>query len=444
MGARIRHVVTETLLWAAAAAGLMAIALVAAAYLFNISLIMFRTGSMEPTIPAGAVSVVQEVQASSVQVGDVLTVDRPGQLPVTHRVTSVELGASPEERVITMQGDANETEDPSPYIVTEAREVLWSVPGLANAVNQMGSPYVLGGVTLGASVLVGWAFWPNKIPPRAGSPAAPPPTRPRGGDLYARRRKRSHSAALLLLIAAGSAGTIVSTPDAAAATEREDQIVRETADSDYVVLRSAYVPEHRLNMAPGDIARWDIEVSMSPPETVSARTGLSMTGEFPLNVRISACDQQWTDGPTSFASPEDSCPGTSETLLDASSVESTGVVHWMDRTSSARDLWLRVDTELPLNLAVPANSSAIVRVHAEVAGDQVSASPGGDTSSGRRGDAESTSPHRDLMERGVEPPALAQTGGSFLWLLALALALITIGRVLHKYRGPSTRAGEGV
>lgn len=162
MGVRIRSILTETLMWLAAAIGVLCIIFVALAYFMNISLMLFRTGSMEPTIPAGSVAVVQEIAATEVKVGDVLTVDREGRLPVTHRVTSIEAGDDPEERTIRMQGDANDREDLDDYSITEGRQVLFSVPGLAQPINQLNNPWVLGGVTLAASVFVGWAFWPRE------------------------------------------------------------------------------------------------------------------------------------------------------------------------------------------------------------------------------------------------------------------------------------------
>lgn len=158
---RLRRITTEIVLWAAALLGLVSIVLVILAWTMNISLIMFRTGSMEPTIPAGSVAVVREVPAAEVSTGDIVTVDRPGELPVTHRVISVAEGDSSAERVITMQGDANTAPDPHPYTITEARTYLTHVPHVATAVNQLGNPWVLGSVTLAASILVGWAFWPR-------------------------------------------------------------------------------------------------------------------------------------------------------------------------------------------------------------------------------------------------------------------------------------------
>lgn len=149
------------LLWIAAVGGVICIVLVVLALTAQITLIMFRTGSMSPTIPAGSVSVVQRVPASAISVGDVVTVDRVDELPITHRVTSVEPGATPDERIITMRGDANAQEDPFPYTVTSVRIVLFSVPGIATVIVGMGNPYVLGVLTLAATTLVVWAFWPR-------------------------------------------------------------------------------------------------------------------------------------------------------------------------------------------------------------------------------------------------------------------------------------------
>lgn len=156
----------DLLLWCAAIGGVVCIILVILAYTSNITLIMFRTGSMSPTIPAGAVAVVQRVPASDIAIGDVVTVDRDQQLPVTHRVTSIAPGETDAARVITMRGDANADDDPYPYAVESVRRVLFSVPGVATVIVGMGSPYVLGGITLAASFLVGWAFWPRAPHPK--------------------------------------------------------------------------------------------------------------------------------------------------------------------------------------------------------------------------------------------------------------------------------------
>ncbi|MFD6897825.1 signal peptidase I [Rhodococcus sp. NPDC060086] len=141
--------------------GVVCVVLVIAAVLLNISLIMFKTGSMSPTIPAGSLAVVKEISADDIAIGDVVTVDRPGELPVTHRVIAVHpQGVG--EALIEMKGDANPGPDPGMYRVEQVRKVLWSVPDLAHAVVWLSNPYVLGSLTIGASALVLWAFWPRR------------------------------------------------------------------------------------------------------------------------------------------------------------------------------------------------------------------------------------------------------------------------------------------
>src|SRR5262245_9025325 len=122
----IQSMLGNALLTLAAVGGVVCIVLVILSVTFGITLLMFKTGSMSPTIPQGALAVVQRIPATEIVVGDVVTVDRPGGLPVTHRVTSVE-DAGGGMRVITMRGDANDAADPTPYTVAEVRRVLVSV-----------------------------------------------------------------------------------------------------------------------------------------------------------------------------------------------------------------------------------------------------------------------------------------------------------------------------
>lgn len=156
---RLASRVGNVLLWVASAGGVVCIALVLLSAVFHVSLIMFKTGSMSPTIPTGSLAVVREIPASDIRVGDVVTVDRPGALPVTHRVTSV--SGSGEARQITMRGDANPVEDPAPYDVTSVRLVVASVPQLASVVVWMSNPLVLGAIAIAAGLLVTWSFWPH-------------------------------------------------------------------------------------------------------------------------------------------------------------------------------------------------------------------------------------------------------------------------------------------
>ena len=157
----IGSVIGGTLLNLAATGGVVCIIAVIAAFAFNITLIMFKTGSMSPTIPAGSLAVVRQIPASEIRVGDVVTVDRAGKPPITHRVRAIS-PAGGDACTITTCGDANMTDDLQPYTVSHVRIVLLSVPGLAYAVVTLSHPLVLGGITLGAAALVFWAFWPRE------------------------------------------------------------------------------------------------------------------------------------------------------------------------------------------------------------------------------------------------------------------------------------------
>lgn len=142
--------------------GVVCIAATVAAFALNISLVMFKTGSMSPTIPAGSLAVVRQIPASDIRVGDVTTVSRgENLLPVTHRVVAVSHIAG-NTYSIEMKGDANASPDSQPYEVTEVKKVLWHAPKLAHVVATVSQPIYMAGITVGASLLVVWSFWPRK------------------------------------------------------------------------------------------------------------------------------------------------------------------------------------------------------------------------------------------------------------------------------------------
>lgn len=154
--------IEDALLTVLAILGVICIAATIAAFALNISLIMFKTGSMSPTIPTGSLAVVKQIPASEIRVGDITTVSRgEGQLPVTHRVVSVTAVAG-DTYAIEMKGDANDSPDSRPYEVTEVKKVLWHAPGLAYVVSTVSQPIYMAGITVAASLLVIWSFWPRK------------------------------------------------------------------------------------------------------------------------------------------------------------------------------------------------------------------------------------------------------------------------------------------
>ena len=158
---RIASRAGSLLLTVLSALGLGCIVLVILGLTMNYSLIMFSTGSMAPTIPTGSVALVQEVPANEIEVGDVVTVDRPGKLPVTHRVTEI-VSIDGESATFTMQGDANDEPDTNPYTAEQVRIVRGHVPGVARVIVAFQNPLTLGAITISAALLVTWAFWPRK------------------------------------------------------------------------------------------------------------------------------------------------------------------------------------------------------------------------------------------------------------------------------------------
>lgn len=147
--------------------------------------IVFRTGSMSPAMPQGALAVSVPVRAPDVRVGDVITLQRAGEtLPVTHRVIDIGPvvpqtsnaadiraampgGEAPDlrqadARQARLQGDANHTSDPQPYAFTEARKTLIAIPYFGSIIMMLQSPIVMGGLVILVGALVTWAFWPRE------------------------------------------------------------------------------------------------------------------------------------------------------------------------------------------------------------------------------------------------------------------------------------------
>lgn len=150
----------------AAVLGTVCIACILASVLFKVSFVVFRTGSMQPAYPVGALAAVREVPASSLKPGDVATVQRtPSSVPVTHRVVTVTPDtASAEGAVLIMKGDANMSEDPVEYQIQSARQMLFAVPELGHWVMSARSPWVIGGSSILLAGLVVWVFWPRREP----------------------------------------------------------------------------------------------------------------------------------------------------------------------------------------------------------------------------------------------------------------------------------------
>lgn len=149
-----------------AALGVVCITCVLASLLFKVNFVVFRTGSMEPAYPVGALAAVREVSASSLRPGDVATVQRTANsVPITHRVVTAKPDpASAGGTVLVLKGDANTSADPVEYRVQSARIMLFSVPLLGTWIMELRSPWAIAGSTIFLAGLVGWVFWPRREP----------------------------------------------------------------------------------------------------------------------------------------------------------------------------------------------------------------------------------------------------------------------------------------
>lgn len=388
---RFAAVLGDVGLTIAACAGAICIALVIAGLVFKVSIILFSTGSMSPTIPAGSAALVRDVPVTEVKVGDVVTVDRPGKLPVTHRIVAIAEGANggPE---LTLRGDANPTNDPLPYNVTHVRIVLWSVPGIAHGIVAMGNPLVLGGLTLAATALVVWMFWP-RTPKR--------PTRSGPG----KHRASAVAASGGLLVATAAALTLSGSPSAARAAVEET-----SANGSVVELTSIGEPAVMERMAPGDAVTWQVGVQAHTVDPGTITLTWSGTGVAGLGLEgdIRSCTQRWV---------ERTCPSPT-TLVSDATLPVDGASRTLLSMPANEERWLLFDVRMPTTIVNPQGLIQL-RVRATGVGDPVEVTPPGP---------------------GV---GLAQTGANPTGALFAGIILLTGGAVLLIARRRARSAESG-
>lgn len=405
---RVGRAAGDAVLFLLATAGAVCIALVAAALAFNVTIMLFATGSMSPTIPAGSAALVREIPAAEVRLGDVVTVERDGRLPVTHRVVGIE--ASPngddEHRALTLRGDANPVDDPSPYDVATVRIVLWSVPGVAGVITALQQPVVLGGLTLGLTALVLWAFWPR-------GPRAPRPherrrdsdsdAEPEASPAGARIGTLGAVAALAVAVAAALGGA----PAQAAPLERVVQ-------GEFLRLAIVGDPLALARLAPGQSATLLLGASTvaRATGTIELRLDVAVPQPTPLLLRVLACDGAPAAG--SCAPGRELVP---ERRLDASF---TGLA--LGEVPGHPGGWLRFDVRMPEQDAVP-GSRAEWRVQADGFGELL------DT--GSDGGPGAASPRTGLAASGAAPELRLLLAAG---LLALGTALSLLGAQARRRR----------
>ena len=95
------------------------------------------SGSMEPTYHVGSLIYVKNVDASEIEVGDVITFDLNGEIPATHRVVRIDA----ENKLFYTKGDSNEAEDRLPVKFSSVIGTpVFTIPYLGYAVSFIQSP----------------------------------------------------------------------------------------------------------------------------------------------------------------------------------------------------------------------------------------------------------------------------------------------------------------
>jgi signal peptidase len=155
----VRAGVKRRLITVAGLLGVIAV-LVTIAPFFGWTVVRLATGSMTPTFPTDSLLLAHSVPATQVAIGDVVMVQRPGELPVTHRIIAMRSAGAGLEQ-LTLRGDANTAADPTPYLVRSVGLVTGGVRWGGQVFAALRSTAGLAGLTVFASLVVLWAWWPS-------------------------------------------------------------------------------------------------------------------------------------------------------------------------------------------------------------------------------------------------------------------------------------------
>src|ERR1700744_1114929 len=172
----VRGGIKRSLITLAGLLGVIAI-LVTVAPFFGWTVVPLATGSIPPAFPTDSLLLTPSVSAADVSVGDVVMVQRPGQLPITHRVVAMKPGAGGLEQ-LPLKGEAHATKDATPSLVRTVVLVVGGVQWGGQVFADLRSPAGLAGLTVFAALVVLWAWWPSS--PKRKAHAAEPIARSDG------------------------------------------------------------------------------------------------------------------------------------------------------------------------------------------------------------------------------------------------------------------------
>lgn len=177
----------NNLLTLGAVLGALCLAVAIAAVLTGAKPLVFRSGSMAPAIPTGALGISVPVDARSVLVGDVISVENGAGSRITHRVVKADVAG--DVVAVRLKGDANAVADAAPYMLQETERVVAHAPLLGYAVAWLSSSAAVYAGGLFTAYLLYLAFGAPRR--RQSGPGVPPTENRRRGGHRAARESRA-------------------------------------------------------------------------------------------------------------------------------------------------------------------------------------------------------------------------------------------------------------
>lgn len=193
------------MLWVGAIAGVTCLLASFAAFAFDVKPIIFRSGSMSPSIETGALAFSRTVDAADLRVGDVVTVPSGTGDRITHRIEQVSVVNG--QANLILRGDANKIVDDRVYVVESAPRVLLDIPKAGYVVSYATGPVGIfaGGLLVGVVLLTVF---------RPGTPGPTSQDEPRGRTSAKRGARKAFVLASTIAVGAatvGGAGSVTST-----------------------------------------------------------------------------------------------------------------------------------------------------------------------------------------------------------------------------------------
>ena len=297
---------------------------------FQLKPLVFRSGSMTPAIPTGALAVAREVPADTLVPGDVVSVTNSAGTRITHRVVDAGPGGGG-TTLLVLKGDANDLPDAERYTVVRVDLVVVTVPGLGYVVAATTHPVAIfvGGAVVGMLIMYAFGRRGARSPGGPGKSDEPPPTAVDGGsrlpDADAASPSRLAAGALRRTIIAGlvvvtSGALVVIPPPLPAAAAFVD-----TAGAVSGTLRAHTVPAPVLNCqvlglgnvtftwnAVTDATGYDfvfapaggppVTTTYLPTTTSTSRSGLLGSGTATVRTRRDFGSTTWISQPSNTRS----------------------------------------------------------------------------------------------------------------------------------------------